>query len=87
MILLRTTSKYPLQLVLREILLNGDYGTMTSAATGSAAGAFESEMEQQYISNSLNFAVIVLSSAPMIALMLPLQKYFVKGIMIGAIKG
>jgi putative aldouronate transport system permease protein len=72
--------KYPLQLVLREILLKSN----TDAMTG---GGGESAADQQLMVESLKYAVIVVASIPVLILYPLLQKYFVKGVMVGAIKG
>ncbi|HYH04051.1 MAG TPA: carbohydrate ABC transporter permease [Bacillota bacterium] len=77
---LSDSNKFPLQLVLREILLLNDTGSMT-------AGTSETMADQQLLTESLKYAVIVAASLPVVMLYPLLQKYFVKGIMVGAIKG
>jgi putative aldouronate transport system permease protein len=72
--------KYPLQLVLSEILLKSNTDAMTGGGEGSAA-------DQQLMVESLKYAAIVVASVPVLILYPLLQKYFVKGVMIGAIKG
>lgn len=71
-------SKYPLQLVLRQILLINDTESMTS---GVDAGS------QLAVSETLKYAVIVIATLPILCIYPFLQKYFVKGVMIGAVKG
>ena len=68
---------YPLQLVLREILITND----TSAMLDDVALA-----EQAYISETIKYAVIVVSTVPILCLYPFLQRYFVQGVMIGAVK-
>ncbi|MBE7035157.1 MAG: carbohydrate ABC transporter permease [Ruminococcaceae bacterium] len=80
MVYLRDRSKYPLQLVLREILIQNDTSAMMS--TGQ-----EMEVDQKSIAETIKYAVIVVSTIPILAVYPFLQKYFVKGVMIGAIKG
>ena len=80
MIYLRSKSLYPLQLVLREILLSNDTNSML---TGAGAGAGDHES----ISETIKHATIVVATAPILCAYPFLQKYFVKGVMIGAIKG
>lgn len=70
--------KYPLQLVLRQILLINDTEAMTG---GVDAGA------QLAVSETLKYAVIVIATLPILCIYPFLQKYFVKGVMIGAVKG
>ncbi len=73
---------YPLQLVLRDILINN---TMTQVqASGSDAQAIE-EMRRQ--AQLIKYSSIVVSTVPMLILYPFLQKYFVKGIMVGSLKG
>jgi putative aldouronate transport system permease protein len=76
--LTRSRSKYPLQLILREILIQGSLTEMTLGA-----GMDDKEM----LSETIKYAVIVVSTVPVLCLYPFLQRYFIKGIMIGAIKG
>ncbi len=78
-IYLSTRSKYPLQLVLREILISNDTTSMT--AGGADAG------DQQSIGETVKYAVIVTATLPILCVYPFLQKYFVKGVMVGAVKG
>lgn len=78
MIYLRDRAKYPLQLVLREILVQNDTSAMVSDVSG---------LEQGSIAETIKYAVIVVSSLPILCIYPFLQKYFVKGVMIGAVKG
>lgn len=82
LIYLQDRSRIPLQLVLREILL----ANMTSSMTDGAE-ILEGDMSKYLVSESLKYAVIIVSSIPMLILYPFLQKFFVKGIMVGAIKG
>lgn len=79
MMYLRTRSKYPLQLVLREILINNDLSSMG----GSGGDASDTE----YISATLKYATIIVATLPIMCVYPFLQKYFMKGVMVGAIKG
>jgi putative aldouronate transport system permease protein len=73
-------NKFPLQLVLREILIQGQTDDMVKAST-------ESAIKQQRAVEGIKYAVLVVANIPMLILYPFLQRYFVKGIMIGAIKG
>ncbi|MBP3961957.1 carbohydrate ABC transporter permease [Paenibacillus lignilyticus] len=73
-------SKFPLQLILREILIQGQTDDMIKAST-------ESAIKQQRAVEGIKYAVLVVANIPMLILYPFLQRYFVKGIMIGAIKG
>ncbi len=76
-IYLRTPSKLPLQLVLRNILLANQSGGMTG-------GVGLDEASQ--LADLIKYALIVVSTAPILIIYPFIQKYFTKGVMIGAIK-
>ncbi len=71
-------NKYPLQLILREILIQNDSGEMAQNVLDS---------DKQAVSETLKYATIVVSTLPVLCLYPFLQKYFAKGVMIGAVKG
>lgn len=77
---LSSSAKYPLQLVLRDILLREDMSNMLDTVSETSADTL-------LMITVLKYAVCVVASAPVIALYPFLQKYFVKGALIGAIKG
>ncbi len=72
----------PLALILRDILVTSqvEIGDTTVGATSSAA-------EQLILAESLKYALIIVSTLPIMCLYPFAQKYFAKGVMIGAIKG
>ena len=72
----------PLQLVLRRLLVEvrTSSSMMTAAADDYAA-------EQYQLAELLKYAVVVVSSLPMMILYPFLQKFFEKGVMIGSVKG
>ncbi|OZB97644.1 carbohydrate ABC transporter permease [Paenibacillus sp. XY044] len=72
--------KFPLQLVLREILIQGQTNDMVKMST-------ESAIKQQREVEGIKYAVLVVANIPVLVLYPFLQRYFVKGVMIGAIKG
>lgn len=82
-IYLTDRNKFPLQLVLREILIQNQIEQLLDTSGTDV----ESIVRQQMMAESLKYAVIVVASVPMLVLYPFLQKYFVKGIMLGAIKG
>ena len=71
--------KWPLQVLLRELIImsNGTAGDLTNMADD-----FVQPPEQ-----SIKMAVIVVSTVPIMCVYPFLQKYFVKGVMVGALKG
>jgi len=77
MIFLREKRLYPLQLILREILIQDDTSMMT-AGSGDDLGM---------ISETIKYATIVVATVPILCVYPFLQRYFVKGVMIGAVKG
>lgn len=80
MIYLKDKDKFPLQLTLRAILLQ-------NTKSGDMLGDIEGAINRQMVAETIKYALIVVASAPIIAVYPFLQKYFVKGIMVGAIKG
>lgn len=79
MMYLSTNTKFPLQLVLREILVNMDTAGMSMDVT--------KQLEVQETKYLLQYSSIIVGSVPVMLLYPLVQKYFVKGIMVGAIKG
>ena len=84
MIFLFDSNKYPLQLNLREILLMAQ-----NAATNSSDSTLDPRVQQQLavMGMVIKYAVIVVSTAPIICVYPFVQKYFVQGVMIGSVKG
>lgn len=78
LIYINNRNYFPLQMILREILIQND--TASVAATGISGDA------QAYAEN-LKYAIIVVSTIPILCVYPFIQKYFVKGVMIGAVKG
>ncbi|MDI9498202.1 MAG: carbohydrate ABC transporter permease [Bacillota bacterium] len=79
LVFLSKNELYPLQLVLRNILITG--------AERVEAVGIASVAEQVRYAESIKYAVIIVSSVPVLLLYPFMQKYFVQGVMIGAIKG
>jgi len=77
LIYLRNRDLYPLQLILREILIANQTGDMT---TGTLGGDVEP------IGETIKYATIIVATIPILFLYPFLQRYFVKGILIGAVK-
>ncbi|MFD0868083.1 Inner membrane ABC transporter permease protein ycjP [Chlamydia abortus] len=80
LIYLTDRAKYPLQLFLREILIQGQMEQMINVGDESHARTL---MEAE----AIKYAVVVIANLPVLLLYPFLQKYFVKGVMIGALKG
>ncbi len=73
----------PLALILREILITNT----TTASEMESAGAEESAEEMRRVAEAIKYSVIIVSTFPMLCLYPFAQKYFAKGVMLGAIKG
>lgn len=80
LIYLNDHNKFPLQLILREILIREDMASMMGESTDTI-------VKQQMLAEGLKYSVIVVASLPVLALYPFLQRYFIQGVMIGAIKG
>ncbi|MCS7460617.1 carbohydrate ABC transporter permease [Paenibacillus doosanensis] len=77
MIYLRDRNLYPLQLILREILITNSTDNMMTDASG---------VDKMPIGEAIKYATIMVATIPILVLYPFLQKYFVKGVMIGALK-
>ena len=82
MIFLTDRSKSPLALYLREILLTVSTNAQASVTSDASAAAMLQKMSQV-----IKYGIIVVSTLPIICVYPFLQKYFVKGVMIGSVKG
>lgn len=75
LIYLRDSDKYPLQLVLREILINN-----------GSAGVVD-DADAQYMKELIKYATIVVATVPILCIYPFAQKFFMKGVMMGSVKG
>lgn len=80
LIYLQDQSKFPLQLILRQILIQGQVDDMIQSTS-------ESFLAQKLSVEGLKYAVLIVANLPMLMLYPFLQRYFVKGVMIGSLKG
>ncbi len=80
-IYLEDRTKFPLQLYLREKLIKGEL-----ASVGGDSMVVE-DSDEQSVYEVLKYAIIVVSTVPILCVYPFLQKYFAKGVMIGAVKG
>jgi putative aldouronate transport system permease protein len=85
MIYLNDSAKYPLQLVLRQILVLQEMSAQGSGMMdSSSASALNNKAE---VAALVRYAVIIVSTLPVIIIYPFLQRYFVQGVMIGSVKG
>lgn len=80
MLYLTDRNKFPLQLILREILINNDTSSMVTAMDAGAG-------DSSFVSETVKYAVIIVSVVPILCVYPFIQKYFTKGVMVGAVKG
>lgn len=81
LIYLNDDAKYPLQLVLRNILIQSDVSGSGVSATG-----MDSYAESQRIAELMKYGMIVVSTFPLLIALPFTQKYFTQGAMLGAVK-
>ena len=72
---------FPLQSILREILISDKIDLEAGALNAQSA------MERMKIAGTMKYSVIIVSTLPLMLIYPFIQKHFVKGIMIGAVKG
>ena len=82
--LLYISDQYPLQLVLRNILITNQTALSQTATTAAARAALQ---EQQQLIDVMKYSLIIISSVPVLIMYPLVQKHFVKGVMIGSVKG
>lgn len=75
--IIRKREMYPLQVILREILMQNDVGSMTAGV---------SVADQESVGQSIKYATIMVATLPILCVYPFLQKYFTKGVMVGAVK-
>ena len=76
MLYIDDTTKYPLQLVLREILILNSTNDMTADAGDVYA-----------LAQTIKYSTIILATLPILCMYPFIQKYFIKGMLVGAVKG
>ena len=84
LIYLRTRTKFPLQLILREILITA---TDTAKISGNTIDSSSISGDLTLYKQLIKYCTIVVSTVPMFIFYPFIQKYFESGVMIGAIKG
>lgn len=80
LIYLTNQSLFPLQLILREILIQNQ---MDMTNFGDVA----QQMQRQNLQDLLKYSLIVVASLPVLIIYPFVQKHFVRGVMIGSLKG
>jgi putative aldouronate transport system permease protein len=80
LIYLNEEKMFPLQIILRDILI-------INQTDGSMIKDIDSFMRKQGLADVLKFALIVVASLPLLIAYPFVQRYFIKGVMIGSLKG
>jgi putative aldouronate transport system permease protein len=80
MLYLNDRGKFPIQLILREIIVNDDTSSMITESTVGAG-------DSSFVKDTVKHAVTIVSVVPILCVYPFLQRYFAKGVMIGAVKG
>ncbi|WP_040978050.1 carbohydrate ABC transporter permease [Oceanobacillus jeddahense] len=83
LIYLRSEDKFPLQLILRQILILNE---VSADSASSAAGSAQSFADQIKTASLVKYAVIIVSALPLLIVYPFLQRFFVKGVLIGSVK-
>ena len=81
---MQTESKFPLQLILRSILVQNEAQQNQQAVNAAARAALE---ESRQLAELMKYSLIIISSIPVLVIYPFIQKHFVKGVMIGSLKG
>ena len=76
LLFIRQREKFPIQLIMREILISNSTDSMQSYGDSYNG-----------VSESIKYATIMITTIPILLIYPFIQKYFVKGIMVGAVKG
>lgn len=76
-IFIRSSELQPLQLVLRQILMDSDIQEMTNVSMA----------DTEALKGTIKYAVIIVSTVPILCLYPFLQRFFEKGVMVGSLKG
>jgi putative aldouronate transport system permease protein len=77
LIYLKDKELFPLQIILRQIVIQNQTDDMLS----------DLNQGRELISESIKFATIIVATLPILIIYPFIQKYFVKGVMVGAVKG
>lgn len=82
---IRDKAFYPLQLVLRGILISNELAVSSMENADAETVAYL--VHRAEIAQGMKYAIVFIASAPLLILYPFLQKYFTKGIMVGSVKG
>ena len=86
LIFIRNDNLRPLQLILREILIQNSMNILDDMMADMTAEQLEQMTRREFLVALLQYAVIVVATVPVLVMYPFVQKHFVKGVMIGSIK-
>ncbi|HCL01274.1 MAG TPA: sugar ABC transporter permease [Lachnoclostridium phytofermentans] len=84
LIYIRDDRYKPLQIIMREVLMRSQFNAEMLQQGGDSAGLLQEELKA---AEQIKYALIVVASLPVMAIYPFIQKYFVKGVTVGAVKG
>ncbi|MFD1410276.1 carbohydrate ABC transporter permease [Lapidilactobacillus gannanensis] len=87
LVYLQNKALYPLQMVLRQILVLQDLQQSAATGGGVTASAAEAAYNKSALAAIIKYGVMIVSSLPVIIVYPFLQRFFVKGVLIGSLKG
>lgn len=87
MIYLTDTKLHPLQLVLRRILIQDEELVLTMMGEITDQSVMDLLLRKKELTQVMKYALVFVSSVPMLIMYPFVQKYFIKGVMVGALKG
>ncbi len=85
LLFLNDSKLYPLQLVLRQVLLQNQ--SMTVDAGSLSTEELEDLLRRKRLAETMKYSLIIIANLPILMAYPFVQKYFVKGVMVGSIKG
>lgn len=87
MIYIRDKDLYPLQMILRSILILNENAFTAALESDIDTAVLMDLAHKSYLATTMKYALVFIASAPMLAIYPFIQKYFVKGVMVGSVKG
>jgi len=85
LIYLRDSKYYPLQLVLRNLIFEAQMAVKMNVSIG--IDELQAAVYRAKLAQTMKYSVVIVAAIPMLMIYPFVQKYFVKGIMIGSVKG
>lgn len=87
MIYIQDKDLYPLQMILRSILILNENAFTAALESDIDTAVLMDLAHKSYLVTTMKYALVFIASAPMLAIYPFIQKYFVKGVMVGSVKG